>query len=440
MRRATTVKFTQRRDEILNVASELINVGGARGVTLSAVAKALDLDTSSVTYYFPKRDHLVAACVERSHGWPYDAAKTASEEPDSRDRVRSLLAAHFARYARQRSGALKLAIVSDVHSLDPDLRAPLSARFREIVGLVRGFFDHGTSASGRLRAAMSGISLLSVVFWMSAWIDHYLESDFERLQERLLAQLEYAFAATDWASDITLLEEAEPQDAQSLFLFAATNQINLHGYRGASVAGIAAALGVSIGSFYHHLENKDDPVLACFPRSFDLIDAAQARASGDGGGYGDRIGRMADMLIVLQFRAASPLLRFSAYQALPPDLRQRMLAHTGRVTRHISGLSADGMSHGEVCATDPALGGQTVMALLDGAAELRGRAAKRPLDEAVAAYSRNLRKEIYEPPRGTAAMPASTCSSGACLQGAVKFRHVNVPCTCRRATRFVRRQ
>lgn len=395
MRRATTTKFTRRRDEILNVASELINNGGARGMTLTAVAKELELDTSSVTYYFPKKDHLVAACVERSHTWLHDAAKAASEEADPHARVRSLLAAHFDRYARQRSGAPRLAIVSDVHSLDPDVRAPLSQRFREIVTLVRGFFDFGASEAAHLRAVTSGIALLSVSYWMSAWIDRYLESDFARVQARLLAQLEHGFAAGKWASDITLLEDDEPQDAQTRFLHAATNQINLRGYRGASVAGIAAELGVSIGSFYHHLENKDDLVLACFRRSFDLIETAQARAGAKGGAYGDRIGRMMDMLIALQFRGTSPLLRISAYQALPPELREQMLAHTGRVTRHMSGLIADGIADGGVRATDPALGGQTLMAMLDGAAEMRAWAAKRPLDKAVEAYSRNFREGIF---------------------------------------------
>ena len=33
---------------------------------------------------------------------------------------------------------------------------------------------------------------------------------------------------------------------------------------------IAAELGVSTGSFYHHLDNKDDLVVACFRRSFAL--------------------------------------------------------------------------------------------------------------------------------------------------------------------------
>jgi AcrR family transcriptional regulator len=326
--------------------------------------------------------------------WLHELAKAAADESDTRMRVRALLAGHFALHERQRGGAARLAIVSDVHSLEPDVRAPLTARFREIVHIVRGFFSFGDSEAGRLQAAMSAVALLSVVFWISAWIDRYLVSDFERIRERMLALLEHGLAAKTWASDITLLEDLEPQDPQTRFLHAATNQINLHGYRGASVANIAAELGVSIGSFYHHLDNKDDLVLACFRRSFDLFETAQARAGELGGSCGDRVGRMADMLIALQFRGASPLLRISAYQALPPDVRARMLAHTGRVTRHISGLAADGMADGSVRATDPSVAGQMVMAMLDGAAELRAWAAKRPLDKAVNAYSQNIRSGI----------------------------------------------
>ncbi|MDN8891457.1 helix-turn-helix domain-containing protein, partial [Staphylococcus aureus] len=56
--------------------------------------------------------------------------------------------------------------------------------------------------------------------------------------------------------------------AQQRFLQAATRLINERGYRGASVERIASELNVTKGSFYHHLEAKDDLVLACFRRSF----------------------------------------------------------------------------------------------------------------------------------------------------------------------------
>ncbi|MCF3696692.1 TetR/AcrR family transcriptional regulator, partial [Salmonella enterica subsp. enterica serovar Weltevreden] len=66
--------------------------------------------------------------------------------------------------------------------------------------------------------------------------------------------------------------EAEP--GREAFLLAATRLINQLGYRGASVQRIASELNVTKGSFYHHLDAKDDLVVTCYRRSFDTITAA----------------------------------------------------------------------------------------------------------------------------------------------------------------------
>ena len=58
------------------------------------------------------------------------------------------------------------------------------------------------------------------------------------------------------------------------FLQSATMLINDQGYVGASVERISAALNVTKGSFYHHLNTKDELVAACFHRSVDIIMSA----------------------------------------------------------------------------------------------------------------------------------------------------------------------
>lgn len=42
--------------------------------------------------------------------------------------------------------------------------------------------------------------------------------------------------------------------------------MNEHGYLGASVQKISEHLNLTKGAFYHHLENKDDLIAACFQR------------------------------------------------------------------------------------------------------------------------------------------------------------------------------
>jgi AcrR family transcriptional regulator len=391
-----TSKFDRRRIEILDVASRHINIHGARGMTLTAVAHDLDLDTSSVTYYVPKKDLLVAACLERSQIWLNEIAHAAESEATPRARVRHFVGSHFDLHRRQRDpGVPRLAILSDSHALDPEQRAPLSATFHDTVRTVRGYFDAPATDEGRMQAVIATIALLSALLWMPAWIDRYLLGDFPRLQERLLAFFESGLALEEWAHDTTLLETDAPQDAQTRFLHAATNQINRHGYRGASVARIAAELGVSIGSFYHHLDNKDDLVVACFRRNFDLIEAAQARAAETSAGNGDRLGRLIDLQLTLQLRAPSPLMRISAYQALPPELRIRMLDQTERASRHVAGVIADGMADSSVRATDPAIASHAISAMIDGAAELRTWAEGRPLAQTVALYASLFRRGLF---------------------------------------------
>ena len=72
------------------------------------------------------------------------------------------------------------------------------------------------------------------------------------------------------------MTSAEP--GREAFLLAATRLINELGYRGASVQKIASELNVTKGSFYHHLDAKDDLVIACYKRSFDTIADAQQLA------------------------------------------------------------------------------------------------------------------------------------------------------------------
>ena len=392
-----TPRFARRRGEILDVASNLINVHGTRGMTLTAVAKALGLDTSSVTYYFKRKDVLAAACLERTLLRLRDSAATAAHGPDPRSRARAFLHDQFELHLRQRlPGATKLALLSDMRALDPDTRAPLDALYTEMARLVRGFFDAGDAPEAESRTLIASSILIHNVHWLPAWLPHYLERDLDRAEARLFDILDRGLAATrDWPVDIAPLDPPDGGDAQTRFLHAATNLINREGYVGASVEKIAAELGVSTGSFYHHLENKDDLVVACFDRSYALLDTAQARADASGNDEGERLAIMVSSLVALQFAADSPLLRTSAYQALPIDLREQMLQRTDRVTRHIAGTIADGVADGSLRAVDPEIAGHSIMAAIDAAASLRRWAGQHPLDEAVTQFSAALRSGIF---------------------------------------------
>ncbi len=393
-----TQRFARRRGEILDVASDLINVSGTRGMTLTAVAKALGLDTSSVTYYFKRKDLLASACLERTLTNMRDAALAASAETDPRFRARHFLHLQFELHRQQRNpDGPRLAILSDMRALEADAREPLNQLYAEMFDVVRGYFEFGDGPGMRSRSLISTVVLINSIHWMPTWAHRYLDRDLERVEQRLFDILDHGIGISDrFPLDITPLDENGSIDAQARFLHAATNLINREGYIGASVEKIAAELGVSTGSFYHHLENKDDLVIACFDRTFALIERAQALADDKGHDEGERLAIMASSLIALQFVGESPLLRSTAYQGFPPELRERMFERTGEMTRHIAGTIADGIADGSIRTVDPEIAGHTVLATINAAIDLRRRwAAGRPLDQAVAQFARVLHSGIF---------------------------------------------
>ncbi|HZZ87753.1 MAG TPA: TetR family transcriptional regulator, partial [Caulobacteraceae bacterium] len=57
-----TTRFNRKRDAIVAAATDILNHQGVRGMTLGLVAERVGLITTSVTYYFRKKDELAAAC------------------------------------------------------------------------------------------------------------------------------------------------------------------------------------------------------------------------------------------------------------------------------------------------------------------------------------------------------------------------------------------
>lgn len=368
-----TRKYRQRRDEIVSIASELINVHGAAGLTFADVARELSLDTSSIIYYFRKREQLAAACFARTLDLMAKSVAHAAQASTPQARVRNYLRTNFDLFIRQRPAtAPRLANLSDMRALEGEARAELDEKFLAIFGQIRDFFAD-TSADIMANSVRAHIVMANALC-LFGWLDSYLESDLSRVFDRTCDLFERGLAPTraPWRKDVIALEadvtEADPLDR---FLHAATNLINEQGYRGASVEKIAAALGVTIGSFYHHLDNKDDLVAACCERSFALFERAQTHADAIGGSAGDRLGTLIATLLAHQFNAESPLLRVAAYQALPPDLRQKMYARGNQEAMHIAGLISDGRSDGSIRDVDPYVASQVIMATLNAAVDLR---------------------------------------------------------------------
>jgi AcrR family transcriptional regulator len=199
-----------------------------------------------------------------------------------------------------------------------------------------------------------------------------------------------------WQPRLFELVHEEPEPGREAFLLAATRLINELGYRGASVQRIASELNVTKGSFYHHLDAKDDLVIACYQRSFDILADAQRLGESHSGTHWERLESTVATLLDYQFSERGPLLRTTALSGLPTAVRDTMLDRSNRIARRFAGMISDGIAEGAIRPIDPLVASQALMALQNAAFDMRKWASTMPRERAVAFYASTLAFGLFD--------------------------------------------
>ena len=102
-----TKRFRAKRDAILAAAAEAINEQSAKGMTFADVARRVGLNTTSVTYYFKRKEDLAAAAFENTLDYLLRMLDEAMVEPTPQARVARYLALNMARLGRIHRGEEK---------------------------------------------------------------------------------------------------------------------------------------------------------------------------------------------------------------------------------------------------------------------------------------------------------------------------------------------
>ncbi len=373
-----TDRFRKKRDAILDASTVLLNQRGVKGLTLADAAAAVGLSTTSVTYYFKRKDDLAAACMMRGIGWLQEAAEAAVAEPTPTERLHKLLELYFERVRLMAVGeGAPMPTLADVRALKDPHRATVIEAFAKVFRKVRTLFEAPELAwLNRGRRTARTHMLLAQLFWAGAWLHKYDPEDYARVRERMFDILVGGLAADGaaWApASVPLAELAAGEGAEmsrETFLLAATRLINSRGYRGASVNKISEALNVTKGSFYHHNDAKDDLVVACFDRTFEVMRRVQRLAMALDGDQWLRISSAAAALAEFQLSQYGPLLRVSALSALPEEIRIEQVAHSDRVSDRFASMISDGIVEGSIRPVDAAIAAQMLNATLNAGSEL----------------------------------------------------------------------
>lgn len=385
-------RFREKRDRILDAASQVINDRGLRGLTFVSVADAIGMNTTSITYYFKRKELLAAATLERTIDKMNLGADLAATAATTDARISTFLRYVLDQSAEERQGTRRpLARLSDIRSLDEPMRTELNDKYMAVFRKVVAFFD--TASAGRdLNWARTHV-LLDTLHWCRVWLSKYSIGDYDRVHARMMELYRNGYAApgTEWDPARLAVPNSDTGDSEinrETYLRAATIMMNERGYRGASVERIAGALNLSKGSFYHHLDGKDGLVIDCFDRSYTRISLTQRAAMDLEGSWFDRLTAATAALTDVQFEATFPLLRVTALAALPVEMRQPILARSDRISQRFAGMMIDGISEGSIRAIDPLIASQCLIASLNSAFDFRLWADHRPdRDTAVRLYS-----------------------------------------------------
>ena len=398
-----TARFERKREAILETAAQLFNARGLGGATIADVAQGVGLTTASVTYYYRKKEDLAAACLLRAIAVLDRLVGEAEAEAAPAARLTRLVELYFAQLADTAEGrTAPLINFWDLRALTGPQGMASKEAFIAVFRRVRELFRDPAGPSFS-RAEQNGRAHLvfSALIGIKSWSDRYETSDYPRAAARMADILLHGLAGPRraWAPprlDLAPETAADPGEvSRAAFLRAATEMVNEHGYRGASVDRISARLNVTKGSFYHHNETKDDLVVACFHHTFDVLRRAHDKSLAAADDGWTRLCAFAAALAAFQLSQDGPLLRVSALSAMGETLRPGLIAELGRLSAKTAGLIADGVADGSIRAVDPVIAAELVAGMLNAAAELDKWSPAAEADTAAELFVRPMMTGVF---------------------------------------------
>ncbi|MCI3135051.1 TetR/AcrR family transcriptional regulator [Phenylobacterium aquaticum] len=390
-------RYAAKRDAIMAAATQVFSDQGVSGFTLAAVAKRMDLHPVSLTYYFKRKEDLAAAVLHetiRRFGAMLELAEQAQTGPE---RLRRLIEAYFEVRRRIALGQeAPLASFSEIRLIGGEVHRPLMDAFWSLyVRMGRLLKSEAMPWMTAPRRHALARLLVDQLGWADSWLEAYAPEDYGRVAARLAEVMIEGVAGRGRAwPDLPVLPLGAPEAqndevTRESFLVAATRLINREGYRGASVDKISAELKVTKGSFYHHNADKDELAVACFLRSFDIIDDARRRAAQAGANGWERVWLNVASLALYQASSASGrLMRNYATAAVPHETRKVVMRRFRQIGQAYAGLISDGIADGSLRAVDPFLAAQLMLVVFNSSMAMDPKSRVGEAEGVLAGYVR----------------------------------------------------
>lgn len=375
LKKPATEKFHKRREMIVRAAIEVMNRRGVRGMTLADVARRLDLVAPAVMYYFKSKEQLAATIYCRAIERYEQLIAAAQDANTAHEALEIFVRGYFDFRAAEINGEVEpIALFNDIRALhDPGVGEAYVRMFRSARALL--FKPGMPQGLERIDYNTRTHLLLSQLSWAVVWLPRYYTDDYRCLADHTLDILEHGVIppGKPWHSP-PLQVGPVPADknsaAQETFLQAATLLVNERGYLGASVQKISEHLHLTKGAFYHHLDNKDDLIVACFRRTLDILKRTLSDAGTVAKNGAEHLIAAATALVEYQVGGNTPLLRTSALTSVPEEMSVKLVAEFARTSGRVSLVLTDGISDGSLRPVDTNIGAQMITAMINAGADV----------------------------------------------------------------------
>ena len=338
-----------KRAAVLSCAAKLFNTKGARSTTLADVASRLGLTKTSLYYYVATKEDLIYQCYDANMRQAHDQLDRAEETHEGAiECLMAFLESQINTTLRSLDGEGDFyAAPLEVASLKAEHREVLEEEYRRLLRRLIDLLNRGIEA-GQIRPCNPVITIRAIIGaldWSFYWLyempreqargvvnalrdllTHGLMSSPERPAGGDAAAIP-PFSPEDEAFD----REAQNRLKQEAFLKAGTRCFNQKGFSGTSLDEIAEQLQVSKGAFYYHFANKEALLTQCFDYTLDQLEQVVARIEQLEAPAAEKLEAACRHIFALQNSDQGPLVHFNAITALPPEVRQRLLARLASV-------------------------------------------------------------------------------------------------------------
>ncbi|MFT6437586.1 MAG: AcrR family transcriptional regulator [Candidatus Azotimanducaceae bacterium] len=358
-RKSSLSKHQSRLEEILNEGSRLLNENEIGSIKLADVAATMGTTRNALYYYIKNRNDLVAQCYLRSCDKTSQyLAQVVKTTDDPSKQLRSFIEMSLI------GDSDEIAILNNVESLPESDRELISRKLHSNINALSQIIEEGQQSKllKTVNANLVTHMIISVIDYTIQMCkeDSTSDASFQKirtdnakpfanfLMNGLAKKLDENFnfpqyLESELLSNFNPFKASDSKEQKRRELInSASLLFNQKGVLGASISDIGANLGVTKGAIYHHFEDKEELILSCYTRAFDIYDAiieTGVRSSKKGM---EQLMTIFHLNCQAQAAKAPPMIVPPGSYSLPNSLQDRSDAIRQAVNRMISLAESQG--------------------------------------------------------------------------------------------------